>query len=101
MEKLPAAFIPEKGQGVNTIIHFQFSGEEEGEWNMAITDGRVVIDEGAPVEPPKMTLKADSDDFVKLFTGELDGMQAFMQGKIKLSGDLNLAMKLLPMFKLT
>jgi putative sterol carrier protein len=47
-----------------------------------------------------MTLTADSADYVKIFTGELDGMQAFMQGKIKLGGDLNLAMKLMQMFKI-
>jgi predicted lipid carrier protein YhbT len=45
-------------------------------------------------------LTADSSDYVKIFTGELDGMQAFMQGKIKLAGDLNLAMKLTQMFKI-
>jgi len=48
-----------------------------------------------------MTLKADSQDYVKIFTGELDGMQAFMQGKVKLTGDLNLAMKLMQMFKIS
>jgi putative sterol carrier protein len=49
---------------------------------------------------PRMTLTADSSDYIKIFTGELDGMQAFMQGKIKLAGDLNLAMKLMQMFKI-
>jgi putative sterol carrier protein len=47
-----------------------------------------------------MTLTADSNDYVKIITGEMDGMQAFMQGKIKLGGDLNLAMKLMQMFKI-
>ena len=47
-----------------------------------------------------MTITADSEDYVKIFTGELDGMQAFMKGKIKLAGDLNLAMKLTQMFKI-
>ena len=47
-----------------------------------------------------MTLTADSSDYVKIFTGELDGMAAFMQGKIKLTGDLNMAMKLTQMFKI-
>jgi putative sterol carrier protein len=45
-------------------------------------------------------LSADSTDYVKIFTGEVDGMQAFMQGKLKLSGDLNLAMKLMTIFKI-
>ncbi len=30
----------------------------------------------------------------------VDGMVAFMQGKLKLAGDLNLAMKLTQMFKI-
>ena len=47
-----------------------------------------------------MTLTADSHDYVKIFTGELDGMQAFMQVNIKLAVDLNLAMKLMQMFKI-
>jgi putative sterol carrier protein len=46
-----------------------------------------------------MTLTADSTDFTNLITGELDPMAAFMQGKLKLQGDLNLAMKLTQMFK--
>ena len=61
--------------------------------------GRIVVAEGIPQVKPTMTLTADSSDYIKIFTGELDGMQAFMQGKIKLAGDLNLAMKLMQMFK--
>jgi len=49
---------------------------------------------------PKMTLSADSDDYIALFTGKLDPMQAFMQGKLKLQGDLNLAMKMTQFFKM-
>ena len=59
-----------------------------------------MVDKGAPGKPATMTLTADSEDYVKLFTGELDGMQAFMQGKLKLGGDLNLAMKMMQMFKI-
>jgi len=99
MEKMPGAFIPEKAQGVNAIIHFKFTGAEAGDWNATIADGRVDVAKGAPSQPATMTLTADSEDYVKLFTGELDGMQAFMQGKLKLGGDLNLAMKMMQMFK--
>jgi len=100
MEKMPGAFLPEKAQGVNAVIHFKFTGAEAGEWNAAIADGKVAVAQGAPDKQPNMTLTADSGDYVKIFTGELDGMQAFMQGKIKLGGDLNLAMKLMQMFKI-
>jgi putative sterol carrier protein len=99
MEKMPGAFIPEKAQGVDAVIQFKFTGEEAGEWNATIKDGKVDVARGTH-SSPKMTLTADSADYVKIFTGELDGMQAFMQGKIKLAGDLNLAMKLMQMFKI-
>jgi putative sterol carrier protein len=99
MEKMPGAFIPEKAQGVDAVIQFKFTGAEAGDWFAVIKDGKVDVERGiAPA--PRMTLTADSADYVKIFTGELDGMQAFMQGKIKLAGDLNLAMKLMQMFKI-
>jgi putative sterol carrier protein len=100
MEKMPGAFLPEKAQGVNATIHFKFTGADAGEWNAVIADGKVAVAQGAPSGTATMTLTADSGDYVKLFTGELDGMQAFMQGKLKLGGDLNLAMKLMNMFKI-
>ena len=99
MEKMPGAFIPEKAQGVDAVIQFKFTGDEAGEWNATIKDGKVDVARGEHPSP-RMTLTADSSDYVKIFTGELDGMQAFMQGKIKLAGDLNLAMKLMQMFKI-
>jgi len=100
MEKMPGAFLPEKAQGVNAVVHFKFTGEEAGEWNASIADGKCAVAPGAPTKQAAMTLTADSSDYIKIFTGELDGMSAFMQGKIKLGGDLNLAMKLMQMFKI-
>ena len=99
MEKMPGAFIPEKARGLDAVIQFKFTGAEPGDWFAAIKDGKVDVQHGTNPSP-KMTLSADSSDYVKIFTGELDGMQAFMQGKIKLTGDLNLAMKLMQMFKI-
>jgi putative sterol carrier protein len=99
MERMPGAFIPEKAQGVDADIQFKFTGAEPGEWVAAIRDGNVDVSRGTHPSP-RMTLTADSSDYVKIFTGEMDAMQAFMQGKIKLAGDLNLAMKLMQMFKI-
>ena len=47
---------------------------------------------------PSISLTADSADYIKIFTHELDPMQAFMQGKLKLQGDLSLAMKMTQFF---
>ncbi len=100
MERMPGALIPEKAAGVDSVIHFKFTGAEPGEWNAVIKDGKAEVARGIPHFKPNMTLSADSEDFVKLLTGEMDPMQAFMEGKIKLQGDMNLAMKMMQMFKM-
>lgn len=99
MSKMPGAFMPEKAVGLDAVIQFKFTGVEAGDWYAVIKDDKVTVEKGTH-SSPKMTLTADSGDYVKIFTGELDGMQAFMQGKLKLAGDLNLAMKLTQMFKI-
>jgi putative sterol carrier protein len=99
MSKMPKAFLPEKAPGLDAVIQFKFSGAEAGDWFATIKNDVCTVEKGA-YPTPKMTLSADSADYVKIFTGELDGMQAFMAGKLKLAGDLNLAMKLMTMFKI-
>src|SRR3970040_2314877 len=99
MSKMPAAFMPEKAPGLDAAIPRKFTGGEAGDWYAEIKDGKCVTRQGVH-PPPKMTLTADSSDYVKIFTGELDGMQAFMQGKLKLAGALNLAMRLSEMCKI-
>jgi putative sterol carrier protein len=99
MSKMPSAFIPEKAQGLDVVLQFKFTGAEPGDWYAEIKDGKVDV-QHATHPNPKMTLTADSEDYIKLFTGQLDPMQAFMAGKLKLTGDLNLAMKMTQFFKM-
>jgi putative sterol carrier protein len=40
------------------------------------------------------TIKMDFGDFADLIGGKLDGMTAFMTGKLKIEGDMGVAMKL-------
>lgn len=91
-------FIPEKAQGTNAVIQFSLSGDNGGEFWVHINDGTVTTGEGTH-DAPNMTLKADADDWVKVSTGEMNAMQAFMTGKIKIQGDMSLAMKMQSMFK--
>ena len=51
------------------------------------------------IENPNLTLIADSGDFVKIFTGGLDPTAAFMSGKLKIKGDMGLAIRMQSMFK--
>jgi len=41
----------------------------------------------------------DSEDFTSMFSGQLNSMQAFMSGKLKIKGDMAQALKLESLMK--
>jgi putative sterol carrier protein len=90
-------FIPAKADGVNAIIQFDLSGDNGGLYWLRVADGKCEAGEGQ-ADNPKMTLKASADDWFAVVTGATNAMQAFMSGKIKIQGDMGLAMKLQTMF---
>jgi len=99
MDKMPGAFSPEKAGDADVVIQFKFSGEQESNWFVTIKDGACAAAQGE-AENPTMTLSSEGEDYIDIVTGKLDPMKAFMQGKVKLAGDLNLAMKMSSWFKL-
>jgi len=84
---------PTKTAGMNAIYAFDLSGEAPGQYHISLKDGSADVGEGVP-ENPNITITMKSEDFVDLATGKLDGTMAFMSGKIKIKGDMGLAMKL-------
>lgn len=99
-DRLPDAFIPEKAEGVEAVIQFALTGDEASNWIIDIKEGGVSVTEGEH-EDPTMTLGADSDLYKDIVTGRTNAMSAFMQGKVTLKGNMNLAMKFVEMFKLS
>ena len=49
-------------------------------------------------EPADTTIKVNWDDFQSMAAGTLDGMTAFMTGKLKVEGDMSNAMQLQGVF---
>lgn len=89
--------IPEKADGVNATIQFDLSGDNGGLYWIKVVDGTAENGEGA-VDNPTMTLKSSADDWLAVSTGQMNAMQAFMSGKIKIQGDMSIAMKMQTMF---
>lgn len=50
--------------------------------------------QGDPVSSADVTFSLDKENFVAMFTGKLKPTTAFMQGKLKIKGDMMKAMKL-------
>ena len=84
---------PERVAGLNGIFQFDLSGEGGGVWHVSLANGDGHVAEG-PAETPGVTISMAADDFVALTEGRLDGTMAFMSGKLKVKGDMGLAMKL-------
>lgn len=97
-EQMPSFFHAEKAGATNAVINFELSGEGGGQWNVTVADGAATAAKGL-AENPQLTLLADARDYVKIAFGKLDPTAAFMQGKLKIKGDMGLALKFGQMFK--
>jgi 3-hydroxy-3-methylglutaryl CoA synthase/NAD(P)-dependent dehydrogenase (short-subunit alcohol dehydrogenase family)/putative sterol carrier protein len=86
-EAMPAAFVPEAAKGADVIFQFNISGSEGGDWAVTIKDGTIKVEAGAAGKPTT-TIKMADEDFLKLLSGELDGMKAYTSGKLKIGGDM-------------
>ena len=84
-------------KGVNAKVQFDISGEGGGQWVVAIADGQAQVEKGTTPEP-SVTVGLSASDYVAMVNGELNPMNAFMQGKLKVSGDMALVMKLQSLF---
>lgn len=94
---MSSRFVPAKAIGVDAVIQFDLSGDNGGKYWLKIANG--VCENGVgQAESPKMTLRATADDWHAVSTGQINAMQAFMTGKLKIDGDMGIAMKLQTMF---
>jgi len=84
---------PAKLAGIKAVYQFDISGADPGIYSVAIADGKAVVSEGTDASPD-ITITMASNDFADMIGGKLDGMTAFMGGKLKVKGDMMLAMQL-------
>jgi len=74
------------GNGFDGVAKFEIENE-----------GTIVIDDAgarASDDAADVTLSASADTFQDILSGDLDATSAFMTGRLKLDGDMGLAMRL-------
>jgi putative sterol carrier protein len=84
-------------KGLNATFQWELSGDEGGTWALQFENGEAKLIEGG-VEKPNVNFKLASADWVAIATGKLNAMNAFMTGKLKMEGDMGLAMKVQALF---
>ena len=99
IDQIPAAFQADKAQGLESIFQFDITGDQGGQWFATIKDSQCHVTPGTSPNA-NITITIADQNFVKLITGKLDGTMAFMTGKLKLKGDMALAMRLSGLFRL-
>jgi putative sterol carrier protein len=96
-EKMPQIFNAGGAAGVNLIFQFHITGDQGGDWNVVVKDGACQVSTGVHASP-SVTFTMEGADWVAMCNGELDGMKAFMTGKLQLSGDIMSAQRLQSLF---
>ncbi|XP_074473778.1 hydroxysteroid dehydrogenase-like protein 2 isoform X1 [Sebastes fasciatus] len=76
------------------IYRFDLSGEHEGIWFLDLKSGSGSAGQGEPPVQADVVMTMDSGDFSKMFAGKLKPTLAFMSGKLRIKGDMTLAIKL-------
>lgn len=84
---------PQVAEKINSSYQFDITGDGGGQWAVDLTKKSDFVVPGT-IADPKVTITMSSKDFVDLVEGRLNGQMAFMQGKLKLKGDMSLALKL-------
>lgn len=92
-----AAGQPER-PGATAKIQYVITDGPDGdvEYHWVVVDGRLVENRLGVLEDAEVTLTETYDDAMAIQRGELDANLAFVQGKIKVDGDVAKLMALLP-----
>lgn len=77
---------------VNAVYRFDISGPTGGTWILDMKEGTAGV--RTADEQGQCTVAISDADFVSLIEGKLNAQMAFMSGKLKVKGDMGLAMKL-------
>jgi putative sterol carrier protein len=82
------SFNPAKAGGQQGSVQYEITAPDTThEYFMRVAKGRCEVGKGR-IESPRATVRMPLPDYLRLITGGLKGMIAFMTGKLKVDGDL-------------
>jgi len=81
---LPSQVKPEQLAGIDTCFHFDISGDNGGQYTIAIENGSMTSSEGL-VGTPKCAVSSSDKTLVGLLTKDVNPMMALLTGKLKIS----------------
>lgn len=97
LREMHRSFKPEVAGNLNATYLFDVSGSNGGKWTLEIKNGKCELKKEIPSNP-SVTISISDQDWLAIHSGKLNSQMAFMMGKLRVSGDMSLAMKLQSMF---
>lgn len=97
-DAMPNQLNPDAAVGMSSVIQFKLTGDGGADYYVEIKDGKAAVSQGTHASP-NMTMTLAAQDYVDLIAGKLNGQMAFMSGKLKIAGDMGLAMKMQTLFR--
>jgi putative sterol carrier protein len=98
-DAMSGRFRSDKATGTSAVIQYDVSGDGGGTWHAVIKDGVCTVTPGS-APTPNLTLQIAAQDWLDMLSGKQSGQMLFMSGKLKIKGDMGLAMKLGSMFSM-
>ncbi|MFY9615103.1 MAG: SCP2 sterol-binding domain-containing protein [Candidatus Dormiibacterota bacterium] len=100
-DRMPDRFLADKAVGRTAVIQYDINLPEGTEsWQVVVADGACTTTKSTEKEA-SVTLITSGPDFLRIISGKLNGVQAFMSGKLKLKGDMMLAQSMQTWFDQT
>jgi putative sterol carrier protein len=93
-EQVPARVGPEQARALEASYRFEIDGA--GSWRLEADVDRVVVSESDA--PADCVIRGDEATFLGIVEGRQSAMSAYMTGKIRVDGDVGLAMRLRDLF---
>ena len=94
---LPSRLDSDAAEDLDAVYQFDLSGAQGGQYILTIREGACQIEEGTH-EDPHVVLSMAGEDRIKVLKGQLSGTSVAMSGRLKISGDIGLAMQLKALF---
>lgn len=97
VQRVATAELPER-PGCSAVIEYQVTGGGDGTttFHTVMEDGRIAENALGPADDPDFTMVLPLEEFRAVVDGSLDPNVGFMQGRIKVRGDIGRMLSVLP-----
>lgn len=96
-ETMVSIFNPAAASGLNKTFQWNVTGEQAGVYALKVANGTCELIPGG-VEKPDVTFNLSDKDWLQMAEGKLDPQSAFFSGKLKVTGDIGLALRVPQLF---